>query len=76
MRGNYDTGFIERNKEQLLGWPEVKEDDAEVWAAAIAVAASRLEGGGATIGAGDQNGTSGPGGPSPWIATHRARRWG
>jgi acetyl-CoA carboxylase biotin carboxylase subunit len=71
VRGDYDTGFIERNKEQLLGWPVVNADDAEVWAAAVAVAASRLEGGRAANGA-EQTGS----GLSPWVATHRSRRWG
>ncbi len=73
VRGEYDTGFIDRNQEKLLGWPTVPECDAEVWAAAIAVAASRLEGGRAGS-ALDQGSTAK--GLSPWIATHRARRWG
>jgi acetyl-CoA carboxylase biotin carboxylase subunit len=74
VRGDYDTGFIDRNREQLLGWPEVSGDDAEVWAAAVAVAASRLEGG--RPGGASDDGSAGTRGLAPWVATHRARRLG
>jgi acetyl-CoA carboxylase biotin carboxylase subunit len=67
--GHYDTGFLERHKSALVDWPEVKDADAEVWAVAAAVAASRLEGaGGASV-----EDKVRPGGPSPWVRAHRSR---
>jgi acetyl-CoA carboxylase biotin carboxylase subunit len=41
--GRYDTGFIERHKEELLGYGSVPEADRPALAAAVALAASRLE---------------------------------
>jgi acetyl-CoA carboxylase biotin carboxylase subunit len=71
VAGQYDTGFIDRHRDVLLGWPDVAADDAEVLAAAIAVAASRLEGGA------NAHEAQGPrGGLAPWVAAHRARRLG
>ena len=75
VRGEYDTGFIDRNKEALLGWPNVPADDAEAWAVAVAVAASRLEGGRHGVGDEGESGSDARG-LSPWVSTHRARRWG
>ena len=43
VAGNYDTGFIERHKEQLLGYPLVPEADREAVAVAVAIAAARME---------------------------------
>ncbi len=72
VAGHYDTGFIERHREALLGWPGVPAEDAVAWAAAVAIAAARLEGGAdARV---DQG--SARGGLSPWVAAHRARRLG
>jgi acetyl-CoA carboxylase biotin carboxylase subunit len=71
VAGRYDTGFIDRHRDALLGWPAVPADDADAWAAAIAVAASRLEGGAA----GDA-GRRGNDGLDPWVVAHRARRLG
>ena len=43
VAGQYDTGFLERNKDALLGYETVPEARREAVAVAIAVAASRLE---------------------------------
>jgi acetyl-CoA carboxylase biotin carboxylase subunit len=72
VAGRYDTGFIDRHRDALLGWPKVPDEDAEAWAAAVAVAASRLESP-ASLGAGAQGGARGL---SPWVAAHRAERLG
>jgi len=70
VAGNYDTGFIERNKDSLLGYPEVRTEDREAVAVAIAVAAARAE---RTTGASTaQAGESGSR-LSPWSLSHRAR---
>ncbi len=70
VAGNYDTGFLERNKDVLLGYAAVADKDREALAVAIAIAASRLEGatGAKTAAAGEQGSRL-----SPWIAEHRAR---
>jgi acetyl-CoA carboxylase, biotin carboxylase subunit len=68
VAGVYDTGFIERNKDQLLGYPTVPEDDRTAVAVAIAIAAARLE---RTTGA--SAAAKGESGLSPWVAQHRAR---
>jgi len=70
VAGRYDTGFLERHKEELLGYPEVRGGDREKVAAAIAIAAARMEG--ATRSA-DDSSTKGESGISPWLAHHRAR---
>ncbi len=69
IKGDYDTGFIERFREELVGYPEVAVDDAEAWAVATALAASRLE---STPKAATAEG-SGGGGLSPWVLTERGR---
>jgi acetyl-CoA carboxylase biotin carboxylase subunit len=73
VAGQYDTGFIDRHRDALLGWPDVASDDAEVWAAAVALAASRLEGGAPSSA---RAGGDGSAGLAPWVATHRAARLG
>ncbi|MDB4937162.1 MAG: Biotin carboxylase of acetyl-CoA carboxylase [Labilithrix sp.] len=70
VAGNYDTGFIERNKEQLLGYPLVPEADREAVAVAVAIAASRMER--ATGASAAVTGESGSR-LSPWVASQRAR---
>jgi acetyl-CoA carboxylase biotin carboxylase subunit len=66
--GRYDTEFIERHKEQLLGQPPVTEGRRDAMAVAVAVAASRLERASGVQARPDQ------GGPrlSPWVAHWRA----
>ena len=71
VAGRYDTGFLERHKEDLLGYPAVRETDRAKVAAAIAIAASRMEG--ATKNPGADSGGDHHGALSPWVSTHRAR---
>jgi acetyl-CoA carboxylase, biotin carboxylase subunit len=68
--GHYDTGFIERNKEQLLGYPDVPEGDRSAVAVAVAIAAARMER--ATGASAARLGESGSR-LSPWVASHRAK---
>ena len=70
VAGKYDTGFLERHKDVLLGYAAVPDKDREALAIAIAIAASRLEGATSTktAQAGEQGSRL-----SPWIAEHRAR---
>jgi acetyl-CoA carboxylase biotin carboxylase subunit len=72
VAGNYDTGFIDRYKDELLGYPQVKAERRTAVAAAIAVAAARME-----RATGATQATEGETGSrlSPWVAHHRGRRW-
>jgi acetyl-CoA carboxylase, biotin carboxylase subunit len=72
VAGRYDTGYIDRHRDDLLSGSRVAPEDKAVLAAAIAIAAHRSEnarprsnGNGALNGAGS--------GLAPWVATHRAR---
>ncbi len=68
--GRYDTGFIERYKDDLLQYPQVKADRRAAVAVAVAVAAARLERAtGATQASEGESGSR----LSPWVAHHRAR---
>jgi acetyl-CoA carboxylase, biotin carboxylase subunit len=70
--GRYDTGFIERYKDDLLQYPQVKPERRAAVAVAIAVAAARMERAtGATQASEGEIGSK----LSPWVAHHRARRW-
>ena len=70
VAGEYDTGFIERHKDALLGYSAPPEEDREALAVAVAIAAARLEGatGTTTAHAGESGSRL-----SPWIANHRAQ---
>ena len=70
VAGNYDTGFIERHKEVLLGYPLVPEADREKVAVAVAIAAARME-----RATGASSAVTGESGSrlSPWVAVQRAR---
>jgi acetyl-CoA carboxylase biotin carboxylase subunit len=70
VAGNYDTGFLERNKDALLGYPVVKDEDREAVAVAVAIAAARLE-----RATGVKDATVGEHGSrlAPWVSGHRAR---
>jgi acetyl-CoA carboxylase, biotin carboxylase subunit len=70
VAGNYDTGFIERNQDELLGYPQVPEADRDAVSVAIAIAAARLER--ATGAHAAETGETGSR-LSPWVAQHRAR---
>jgi acetyl-CoA carboxylase biotin carboxylase subunit len=70
VAGNYDTGFIERNKESLLGYPAVAEADREAVAVAVAIAAARME---RATGASSADAGASGSRLSPWVASQRAR---
>jgi acetyl-CoA carboxylase biotin carboxylase subunit len=70
VAGRYDTGFIDRHKDALLGYAAVPASDREKIAVAIAIAAARMER--ATGATSAQAGESGSR-LSPWIAQHRAQ---
>jgi acetyl-CoA carboxylase biotin carboxylase subunit len=69
--GRYDTGFIERFKDDLLGYPHVGPDRRDAVAVAVAVAAARME---RTNGSTQANPGEAGSRLSPWVAHHRARR--
>jgi acetyl-CoA carboxylase biotin carboxylase subunit len=69
--GRYDTGFIERYRDDLLGYQAVRPDARSALAAAVAVAAARTERvTGATQAIQGESGSR----LSPWVAHHRASR--
>jgi acetyl-CoA carboxylase biotin carboxylase subunit len=71
VAGRYDTGYIDRYRDELLG-TRVGGDDKAALAAAIAIAAHRSENSRPrTNGNGAANGHGS--GLTPWVATHRAR---
>jgi acetyl-CoA carboxylase biotin carboxylase subunit len=67
--GRYDTGFIERYKDELLGHLHVNGERREAVAVALAVAAARME-----RATGTSQATLGEKGSrlSPWVGQHRA----
>jgi acetyl-CoA carboxylase biotin carboxylase subunit len=68
--GRYDTGFIDRHRDELLGYAVVRDDRRDAVAAAVAVAAARMERAtGATQASLGESGSR----LSPWVAQHRAR---
>ena len=67
--GRYDTGFIERYQDELLGYSVVPEADREKVAVAVAIAAARLEG---ATGVKDADAGETGARLAPWVATHRA----
>jgi len=69
VAGNYDTGFIDRNRAALLEGCLVADEDRARLAAAIAVAAYRSQNGAPKNGTKTEPRT----GLSPWVAAHRAR---
>jgi acetyl-CoA carboxylase biotin carboxylase subunit len=71
VAGRYDTGFIDRNKDALLDYPLVKAEHRDAMAAAVAIAASKMERavGPAEVAAGADRSAL-----SPWVARHRAGR--
>lgn len=72
VAGKYDTGFIDRYKADLLGYAEIPEQDADAWAVAVSLAASRIEGQGASNIEDQSQGN----GLSPWVSAHRHHRLG
>ncbi len=70
VAGRYDTGFVDRHRDALLGYPAVPTDDREAVAVAVALAAARMERamGAKTAGVGESGSRL-----APWVAHHRAR---
>jgi acetyl-CoA carboxylase, biotin carboxylase subunit len=70
VAGRYDTGFLDRHRDELLGYPRVPAGDEQAVAVAIALAAARME-----RATGASTATSGESGSrlAPWVAHHRAR---
>jgi acetyl-CoA carboxylase biotin carboxylase subunit len=70
VAGRYDTGFLERHKAELVGYPTVPAEQREAIAVAIALAAARLE-----RATGVKTASAGESGSrlAPWVAHHRAR---
>jgi acetyl-CoA carboxylase biotin carboxylase subunit len=70
VAGNYDTGFIDRNRSALVEGNLIPEEDKVKLAAALAVAAYRSASPSAKNGASSGGAKSGL---SPWVTTHRAK---
>jgi acetyl-CoA carboxylase, biotin carboxylase subunit len=68
LEGRYDTGFIDRHRERLLGYSSVAPERRAALAVAVAVAASRIE-----LGQGAAIASAGRDALSPWAAQNRAR---
>jgi acetyl-CoA carboxylase biotin carboxylase subunit len=70
VAGRYDTAFLERHRDELLGFSPIPAGKDVAVAVAVALAAARLERATGAITA-----TSGESGSrlAPWVATHRAR---
>jgi hypothetical protein len=72
VAGRYDTGFLERNTDTLLGYPPIPAEDRDAVATALAIAASRMERAtGANAASVGEEGAR----LAPWVAQHRARLW-
>ncbi|WP_394822879.1 acetyl/propionyl/methylcrotonyl-CoA carboxylase subunit alpha [Pendulispora albinea] len=69
--GRYDTGFLERNKESLLGYAAVPDSRSRAVAVAVAIAAARME---RETGANEAHVGEVGSRLAPWVAHHRARR--
>ncbi|MFO0677814.1 MAG: acetyl-CoA carboxylase biotin carboxylase subunit [Polyangiaceae bacterium] len=70
VRGHYDTGFLERHKDELLGYATVDASNRDAFAVAIAVAAARMEN---ALGAHSARESEMGATLSPWVSHHRAR---
>jgi acetyl-CoA carboxylase biotin carboxylase subunit len=70
VAGNYDTGFLDRHRDQLLGYPRVPIENERAVAVAVALAAARMERatGASTASIGETGSRL-----APWVANHRAR---
>jgi acetyl-CoA carboxylase, biotin carboxylase subunit len=71
VRGRYDTGFIERHSDALLGYPHVPDESRDALAVAVAVAAARLD---RTTGESTARASESASRLSPWVLQHRSRR--
>src|SRR5580658_1058099 len=68
VAGRYDTGFLDRHRDELLGYPRVPAENEQAVAVAVALAAARME-----RATGASTASSGESGSrlSPWVAHHR-----
>ncbi len=71
VAGNYDTGFIDAHRDQLMGYGVPNADVSESLAVAVALAAAGLERKAAGAARADSLDASRL---SAWVTTHRARR--
>ncbi len=71
VAGRYDTGFLERNRDALLGYAAVPKESSEAVAVAVAVAASRLE---RATGKANATAAANDSRLSPWVTQHRANQ--
>jgi acetyl-CoA carboxylase biotin carboxylase subunit len=70
VAGDYDTGFIARHRDVLMGYAQTTDGDHRDLAAAVAIAAARLERRTGHEGAAaEERGAR----LSPWVAAHRGR---
>ena len=74
--GRYDTGFIERHMDTLMEPPPMGPERRDAVAAAVAVAAARIEASAALAArsSGPDKGSSRGIPAFAWVAQHRARR--
>jgi acetyl-CoA carboxylase, biotin carboxylase subunit len=72
VSGNYDTGFLDRERDALLGYPKVEPERAEALAVAMAVATARME---RAVGEKTQQAGATGSRPSAWVSQHRARQF-
>src|SRR5581483_8347891 len=70
VAGRFDTGFLDRQKEALLGYASVPADQQEALAVSVAIAAARLE---RALGAKEADVAQRGSSLSPWVAQHRSR---
>ena len=70
VAGRYDTGFLDRHRDVLLGYPRVPESKRDAVTVAVAIAAARLEraAGAAQADAGETGSRL-----APWVAAQRSR---
>jgi acetyl-CoA carboxylase biotin carboxylase subunit len=70
VAGHYDTGFLDRERDALVGYADIEAADREPLAVAIAIAAARME-----RVTGVKSADAGETGSrlSPWVEGHRGR---
>ena len=69
VKGEYDTGYLDRHGSELLGYSPVPAEDRDKVAVAVAVAAARLE---RATGARDASVGETGSRLAPWVQAHRA----
>ena len=70
IAGRYDTGFIPRHRDVLMGYAQTHESDRKELSVALALAAARIDRrAGAEVATQEEAGAR----LSPWVAAHRSR---